>query len=213
MGYHRAGFDVVGVDLRPQPGYPFPLIEDDALDYLAAHGDRYDAIHASPPCQPYSAKVHTRSSRWVPGQGRDEPALIAATRTLLQEIGKPWVLESVIGAEREMSASLLLCGVMFDLPVRRHRLFETSSLIFAPDHPYCTNIGRRFAEERGWDPRDMSVTGKGRRSGTLERWKEIMGIDWEISQRQIVESIPPAYTEWIGRQLMNLLGRSPTGPT
>jgi DNA (cytosine-5)-methyltransferase 1 len=120
----------------------------------------------------------------------------------LVRAGKPWVIENVVGARDELMTTFMLCGTMFGLPLARHRLFETSELIMQPEHPACRGVAKRYAEERGWEYRDMSVTGKGRRAGTSERWAEIMGIDWPLTQHQLAEAIPPAYTEWIGRQLM-----------
>ena len=98
-----------------------------------------------------------------------------------------------------------LCGTMFNLPIRRHRYFESSFELTEPEHPKCMGVAKAFSEERGWDYRDMSVTGKGRGAGTKERWNEIMGITWNMTQAEIAESIPPAYTEYIGRQILRLI--------
>jgi DNA (cytosine-5)-methyltransferase 1 len=200
MGYYRAGFEVVGVDNRPMPRYPFEFHQGDALEYLAEHGHEFDAIHASPPCQGYSSGVRSRSSRWSLTGGKDEPKLIADTLALLDRVGKPYVIENVSGAKGAMNASIVLCGLMFGLPIRRHRLFETSFLVFSPEHPHCRGTASKYAELHGWDHRDMTVTGKGRRAGTVDRWSEIMGINWMIP-RELAEAIPPVYTEYIGRQL------------
>lgn len=200
MGYYRAGFDVVGVDIVPQPHYPFEFHRADALQFPL---DGFDAIHASPPCQSYSVAVTSRSSRWVPTLGKDEPALIAPIRARLAATGVPYVIENVAGATREMEFPLLLCGTMFGLPIPRHRRFETVPMILmAPGHPDCRGVAKRYAAQRGWDHRDMTVTGKGRRAGTLQRWQEVMGIDWQMTQHQLAEAIPPVYTEYIGSELM-----------
>ena len=204
MGYHRAGFDVVGVDIKPQPHYPFEFHQADALTFPL---DGFDAIHASPPCQAYSPHVTSRSSRWVPTLGKDEPRLIAAMRLRLRESGIPYVIENVEGARREMVDPMLLCGAMFGLPISRHRRFETSWMIYPwPEHRPCRGAAKEYAAERGWDYRDMTVTGKGRRAGTLDRWAEVMGIDWPMTQHEMAESIPPCFTEWIGAQLLRTLG-------
>ena len=148
-GYHLAGFEEIdGVDLAPQPRYPFNFIQCDALEYLAEHGAEYDAIHASPPCQGYSI-MHNLP--WL--RGREYPRLIKPVRDLLNEIGRPWVLENVMGArwgcknlvniskqigyditDHGMKANYL-CGRMFELPFYRHRLFESNWLWMAPQHP------------------------------------------------------------------------------
>ena len=202
-GYRRAGFDVTGVDIKPMPNNPHTFIQADALEYVAAHGHEYDAIHASPPCQPYSRAVTSRSSRWNDTLGKDEPALIEATRALLQESGRPYVIENVVGAP--LQSPILLCGSMFGLHIARHRLFEIHPFVLAPLHPDCRGIAKRHAELMGWDYRDMSVTGKGRRAGTSSRWASLLGVDWPMRQRDLKEAIPPAYTFFIGQQLINVV--------
>jgi DNA (cytosine-5)-methyltransferase 1 len=212
IGYERAGFQVVGVDIRPQPNYPFAFQQRDAVEILrimAGFGQRpvlFDAIHASPPCQSYSPHVSSASSKYAGTAGKDEPALIPVVRELLQAIGLPYVIENVVGVRREMRGATLLCGTMFGLPIPRHRRFETSFPIGAfdtPRHPKCSGVAKRYAEERGWNPRDMTVTGKGRNAGTTERWKEVMGWpDTPVTQHGLREAIPPAYTEWLGQRLI-----------
>lgn len=201
IGYQRAGFEVVGVDIRPQPGYPGTFVQADAIEYLAnLRPETFDAIHASPPCQGYSPHVTSQSSEWAGTRGKDEPRLVADVRTLVQHHGGPYVIENVVGARDELRASLLLCGTMFGLPIPRHRLFESSVSIAQPWHTRCAGVARRYALERGWDPRDMTVTGKGRNAGTKERWCEVMGwpADVPVTQHGLREAIPPAYTQWIG---------------
>jgi hypothetical protein len=203
VGYDRAGFDVVGVDINPQPRYPFEFHQADAIHYLAEHWQDFDAVHASPPCQSYSTGVSSKSSKWVPTLGKDEPALIGATHDLLRTTGKPWVIENVMGARPHMPGLwFVLCGSMFDRPIPRHRVFSTSFYVQPPDHPDCRGLAKRSAEELGWEYRDMSVTGKGRRAGTSERWSYLLGIDWPMSQHQLSEAIFPVYTEWIGGELL-----------
>lgn len=198
MGYHLAGYDVTGVDNRPQPGYPFDFVQMDAFEALRGV-EGYDLIHASPPCQPYSRAVTSRSSRWNDTLGRDEPALLEPIRERLRAIGVPYVIENVDGAPLD---GILLCGAMFGLDIPRHRRFETSAFLLAPGHPDCRGIAKRAAAARGWDYRDMTVTGKGRRAGTSARWGELLGIDWSLSQRALKEAIPPSYTRWVGEQML-----------
>lgn len=184
MGYHRAGFDVVGVDLNPQPNYPFEFHQADAMTYPLAG---FDAIHASPPCQAYSAATLDASKH---------PDLYAATREQLQASGCPWVIENVIGAP--YLSGVVLCGSMFGLRVRRHRNFECSFLAYAP-RP-CDHTG----------PRPYTVTGHLHRTEqdfqhslkpAREHAVELMGMPWATWQEAVL-AIPPAYTEWIGRQLL-----------
>jgi DNA (cytosine-5)-methyltransferase 1 len=202
-GYLRAFPDaeIVGVDIADHAeNYPGTFVKLDALDYLRRYGSMFDLIHASPPCQSYSPHVTSRSSQWVPTKGKDEPALIGAVRDLLLEVGKPYVIENVMGARKELRSPALLCGSMFGLPIARHRLFETSFPVRLMPHAKCSGIAKQYAAAKGWEYRDMSVTGKGRREGTTGRWMEVMGITHAMTQSEIAESIPPAYTAWVGRQ-------------
>ena len=211
-GYLRAfpGATIIGVDIADhRENYPDLFLQVDAMRYLgvlrAADYIGYDLIHASPPCQGYSPHVSSASSKWVPTKGKDEPKLIANVRETLQRLGVPYVIENVMGARNEMRSPTLLCGSMFGLPISRHRLFETSFPVGLMGHPNCRGIAKRYAVERGWEYRDMSVTGKGRRAGTADRWKEIMGITHPMTQSEIAESIPPAYTQWIGEQFKKFM--------
>lgn len=199
-GYVAAGHEVMGVDIDSQPCYPYPLVAYDALEVLAmpAFIERFDAIHASPPCQPYSRAVTSSSSKWNDTKGKDEPALIGPLRELLQATGKPYVIENVPSAPLD---GFVLCGSMFGLDISRHRIFESNVTMVPPAHPVCRGIARRAAERRGWDYRDMTVTGKGRRAGTSDRWSELLGINRPMRQHDLKEAIPPAYTHWIGEQL------------
>lgn len=202
MGYHRAGFEVVGVDIKPQPRYPFTFVQADALEYLAAHGHEFDAIHASPPCQAFTA--YRRA-----GNVKDYPNLIPDTRALLTGTALPWVIENVVGAP--IRPDLLLCGSMFDpmLDVRRHRVFESSMSIDPPMWP-CRH--RLWGPDRFPGGRSKERTGSNRglarntvEVGTwdipLARQRVAMGIDW-MTLHELSESIPPAYTEFIGEQLL-----------
>lgn len=199
MGYHRAGFDVVGVDIRPQPRYPFEFVQDDALKWAAslARGYRtgeFDAIHASPPCQKWTPYSRT-------GKVRDYPDLIGETRHLLEQTALPWVIENVEGAPLNMD-SLLLCGSMFDLDVRRHRLFEFGQPY---EHPLWGCRHKIWADDRY----PGATNRKGRRTVEIGVWripletqKRAMGVDWDITLEELSEMVPPAYTELIGHQLM-----------
>ena len=196
MGLHQAGFEVVGVDIAPRPRYPFEFHQADALTF-PLHG--FDFIWASPPCQGYSSHVTSRSSRWTPTKGKDEPRLIDAIRERLVASGALWTIENVAGARQALRSPFQLCGAMFGLPIARHRWFEANFLMMTPAHAPCRGIANRFAAQRGWEARDMRVAGKGRRAGTSDRWAEIMGIDWPMTQSEMSEAIPPAYGEFIGR--------------
>ena len=178
-GYLRAFSDaeIVGVDIADHSAnYPGIFVQGDAMEYLADNGRDFDFIHASPPCQGYSPHVSSRSSQWVPTKGKDEPRLIDWGRRVLIAQGKPYAIENVMGARNEMRSPVLLCGSMFGRKIVRHRLFETSFPVDLLPHPNCKGIAKAAAAELGWEYRDMSVTGKGRRKGTGERWAQLLGV-------------------------------------
>jgi DNA (cytosine-5)-methyltransferase 1 len=264
MGYHRAGFRVVGVDIKPQPRYPFEFVQADALDFLEKHGRSFDAIHASPPCQAFS------TLKGMPN-AKEHPNLIPQTRELLIATGKPYVIENVPKAP--LVDAVLLCGTMFGLrtscgaELRRHRLFETNWLLMcgltcrhgatvctvtghtamnhsarwerrvisvyggkARDRAVGQSVERVSLDERS-GPRTICVTGKTAWAGKLrprtitvtgstpqqnvvrnekretfsvQAAREAMGIDW-MGMKGLSQAIPPAYTEFIGRQLINVV--------
>lgn len=197
MGLHRAGFEVVGVDIRPQPHYPFEFHQADALSYPLGG---FDFIWASPPCQGYSHGVSSRSSRFSNTKGKDEPKLIASMRDRLAGQSASWAIENVAGARASLIAPSELCGCMFGLLSPRLRLFETSFLLLTPSHADdCHGMAKRNAEALGWDRRDLTVAGKGRHAGTSVKWSSVLGVTWPMSQSELAEAIPPAYSEFIGR--------------
>ncbi len=212
VGYSRAGFEVVGVDIKPQPHYPFESWQMDALSILRSWSwgtvirpgsdrdwldaprigvDHFDAIHASPPCQ-----------RYIRGglSHRDKhPDLLGPTRELLEATGLPYVIENVPGAP--MRADLVLCGSMFGLKVRRHRWFEANfplpAMTLACDH------SQKIAGVYG-NPHGKRGAWRGMLPGSLESWSEAMGIDW-MTTAELADAIPPSFTELIGHQLMQHL--------
>ena len=203
MGYHRAGFEVVGVDIKKQPRYPFEFHQADALEYLAQYWREFDAIHASPPCQ-FATELRSLHG------GREYVNWIPQTRALLQESGKPYVIENVEGAKAHLQSPIMLCGTMFGLGVGdadlwRHRLFEVNwPFVLTPP---CQH-GRRVIGIYGGHGRDrrvISVVGHagGRSTRRAENGfscaerNEAMGIDW-MTQAELSQAIPPAYTEYIG---------------
>jgi len=190
MGYHRAGFDVVGVDNRPQPRYPFTFIQADAMTFPL---DGFDAIHASPPCQD-----HMRSPTWN-AKEHGTGWMLAAIRERLTGSGVPWVIENVPGAA--IRADYRLCGCMFpELRTRSERWFETSCRLFdlMPPHDHTREVLNRFRTMHG---------PYFRRNGRIPTRREValaMGIDW-MTGSEHQQAIPPAYTEYIGRQLLEHL--------
>ena len=199
VGYHRAGFDIVGVDIVFQKNYPYEFHQGDALAYVAEHGHEFDAIHASPPCQHYSTLTKGNRGR---GEQRDHPDLITATRDALNATGKPYVIENVTSAP--VRADATLCGLMFNLKVFRHRIFETHGwTTTTPEHP--SHKGHRVAGWRHGQHHDgdmFAVYGNGGGKGTIEQWQTAMGITHTRDRRELAEAIPPAYTEHLGKQLI-----------
>ena len=198
MGYHLAGFDVTGVDINPQPSYPFEFYQADALEFLAERGHEYDVIHASPPCQAYTSICQLVEAR----HGRqDYPDLVEPTRDALKATGKIYIIENVPGAP--LIEPIMLCGEMFGLKVFRHRLFEISIFLLAPSHPrhpkHSTTNAYRGVSAFSHGATHISVTGNNFR---LEDAKIAMGIDWMKTRREISQAIPPAYTRWIGERLL-----------
>lgn len=188
MGYYRAGFEVVGVDINPQPNYPFTFMQANALD--VDEWSEFDAIHASPPCQSFTAY-----RRRGDGVGEGYLNLIPETRALLSETGLPYVIENVPGAPLE--GPIQLCGSTFGLDVRRHRLFESNwPLVGAPcNHAWQTP---RFPPATNRVNKRCTVEVGAYRCAKLS--PAAMGVDW-MTNDEISEAIPPAYTEYIGRQL------------
>lgn len=193
VGYSRAGFDVLGVDIAPQPDYPFKFVQCDAIEMMRYYGGlgEFAAIHASPPCQASSTLTAGTN------KGRAYPQLIPETRAALDASGIPYVIENVIGAP--IRRDLVLCGEMFGLGVIRHRVFELSGFtVSQPDH--IAHRGRVAGWRHGefFEGPYFAVYGAGGGKGTVEQWRIAMGIDWMTERKEIAESIPPAYTEYIG---------------
>lgn len=184
MGYHRAGFEVIGVDINPQPNYPFEFHQADALTF-PLHS--FDAIHASPPCQAFTRAKHLRKA-----QGAETSALnlVEPTRARLRYLGVPYVVENVEGAPLY---GVTLCGSSFGLAVRRHRVFESN--VYIPSLP-CDHKtqGRPVGV---YHVLNDNIPQGGKTAETLEEGQRAMGIDW-MTWNELKESIPPAYTEWIG---------------
>jgi len=193
MGYYRAGFDtIVGVDIKPQPNYPFEFVQGDALEYVTEHGAEFDVIHASPPCQAYSMA----GQQWR-AEGREYPDLVEETRELLIKIGKPYVIENVPGAP--LINPTVLNGALFGMNIHRPRLFETSfemPFILLPQNKKPIKMGRAVQDGDVLQP-------VGHFSG-VEYAQQQMDIDW-MGQSDLAQAIPPAYTEFIGKKLLEAI--------
>ncbi len=213
MGYKRAGFRVVGCDITRQPRYAGDeFYQDDALSALdmLLSGQAWNGysladfavLHASPVCKGYTV---------LNGRGKERhPKLIPDVRRRFLASGKPWVIENVTGAHAALPGALMLCGSMFGLRVRRHRLFESSELLFAPGQCQHTTPPIGVYGHSIWDyGQEGTRRSDGRRrpdSVDVQIGHEAMGIDW-MSKEELAQAIPPAYTEFLGRQLLEIVLR------
>jgi len=194
MGYHRAGFEVVGVDIKPQPHYPFEFHQADALEFPL---EGYDAYHASPPCQAYS-----RAFSQLLGHRKDHPDLIGETRDCLDSTGKLYVIENVPAAP--MYNYIKLNGTMFGLKTKKERLFELHGFdILLLPCPFAKTTGMVKKGElvgiiqHSYYPNEITP---GR-----EALADAYGIDWGLNCHELRQAIPPAYTEFIGQQLIKYI--------
>ncbi len=194
MGYHRAGFEVVGVDIKPQKRYPFEFHQADAMTFPL---DGFDVIHASPPCQRYTALNGPHFDR------NEHPDLVGATRRRLA--GKTYIIENVPGSP--LVRPFLICGAAMMLRLKRHRLFETNADVFGT--MCCCCRGREIITVAGTGGRRKNRKrddhgGACNNPRNVADAQDAMGIDW-MTRKELSQAIPPAYTEWIGRQLVNRL--------
>jgi DNA (cytosine-5)-methyltransferase 1 len=191
VGYDRAGFEVVGIDIHPQPRYPFRFLQADALTALddPSFLRSFDVVHASPPCQAYSALKHLGKQGHMP-----RFYFVEKVRERLEAAGVQYVIENVVGAP--LNNSIMLCGQYFGLKVRRHRLFESNAFCSAPE---CKPYHKPGTVGVYGDHPQIS---KGmNRAHTLAQARAAMGIEW-MNWHELCEAIPPAYTEYLGRQLI-----------
>lgn len=186
MGLYQAGFEVVGVDIEPQPDYPFEFHQADAMTYPLGG---FDFIWASPPCQAYTLCQRI--------QNNEHAELIGPVRERLQNAGVPYVIENVPSAP--LLNPIELCGAMFDLQTYRHRLFECSFSICAPSHPEHTAPVRKMGRRpMPWE--FMHVVGN---FSGVEQARKAMRIDW-MPRNKLREAIPPAYAEYLGSAALAL---------
>lgn len=186
MGLARAGFEVTGVDIKSRPSYPFRFVQADALTFDLRG---FDLVWASPPCQRY-AQITKRHGRQA-----EHPDLIAPMRDRLRASGIPFILENVGGAP--LQSPSVLCGSMFGLRVRRHRLFETSFPVLAPtcNHEAQGRPVGVYGHSGGSSKRD------GLTFGGAAEWRAAMGIDW-MTRDELAQAIPPAYSEFLARAFL-----------
>jgi DNA (cytosine-5)-methyltransferase 1 len=191
MGLHQAGFEVTGVDIEDQPGYPFRLFCGDALQISVEWCRQFDLIWASPPCQAYSQAAQAQRAA-----GKVYPDLIASVRKMLWTIGVPWIIENVPGAP--LRADVKICGCQVGLPLRRVRLFECSFTIQdeLPAHyhigPVVSVVGHGtptwVKQKLGFNP-------------TIAYYRAAMGIGW-MNRDELSQAIPPAYSKWLAEQFL-----------
>ncbi len=214
-GYADAGFDVTGVDIEPQPNYPFTFHQADAITYIRDHGHEYDLIVGSPPCQGYSVTRHRRDHK-----GEHHPKLINATREAMIATGRPYVIENVEGSQTDLINPIKICGSSLGLRLRRHRFFESSFPIIGTP---CDHLWQRqskiytvrLAATRNGGSRlsgtvpifgncQLLFDGKPNAARELMICREVMETPW-MTKWEMNQAIPPAYTRHIGRQALHFL--------
>ena len=191
------GFEVVGVDIEPQPDYPYEFMQMDGLDVLRGDLSPYSAIHMAWPCQAYTPFQKGSNKRL----NRTYPKLTEMGRFLAERTGLPFVIENPAAR-----ADVVLCGEMFGLDVIRHRKFELGGWkAEQPEH--VKHRGRIIGYRHGvkYEGVYYAVYGSGGGKGTVEEWRNAMGIHWTWDRKSIAEATPPAYTEWVGTALMQHL--------
>ncbi|WP_329148766.1 DNA methylase [Streptomyces sp. NBC_01456] len=193
MGYYLAGYDVVGVDIIDRPRYPFPFIKGDAVEYVLAHGHEYDLIHASWPCQRYTALTKGTNRR----RGKVYPDLIAPGREAMLATGRPYVIENVPGAP--LRPDLTLCGTQFGRPFLRHRVFEVHGwFAMQPQHQPHRDRVRGYRHGVRYDGGYLPIYGDGGDKATVPEIQAAFGMPWTDVREELTEAIPPAYTQFIG---------------
>lgn len=211
MGYARAGWEVVGVDIDPQPNYPFEFHQGDAVEFIRQHGREFSAIHASPPCQ-----AHSKAGKGcVVTLGAEYADLIPATREALEDIGRPYVIENVPFSG--LRPDLKLVGYAFGLPIIRERWFEFGGGIWMlqPEIPKTrlqvsrgelvtvAGSGSRKTRRRKGDKMVYEADISFWRGSIVKTWQHAMGIDWPMTGKELANAIPPDYTEYIGREIIH----------
>jgi DNA (cytosine-5)-methyltransferase 1 len=199
MGLHQAGYNVIGVDIRPQPRYPFHFIQDDAMAWLSGEREplnSFDLIWASPPCQRYSEST-------PPAYKSSHPDLLPVVAEILRAQSVPYIIENVEGAAPLLRSPIMLCGSMFGLDIWRHRYFEIGNtdvlFLTSPcDHSFVpvliTGQGQRI------------VNGKRRQRAGITELRRAAGIDW-MTRAEITEAIPPAYSRFLGERVRESVER------
>jgi DNA (cytosine-5)-methyltransferase 1 len=196
MGYYNAGFDVVGIDNKAHKDYPFVMVVADVMDLTPDYLQQFDLIHASPPCQPFTSLMKLAHAQ---GKQTNKPDLLEPTRRLLRASGVNYIIENVPGAP--LRNPVQLCGSSFGLKVRRHRLFES----------YLTLKGSKCDHKAQGRPIGVygsmkdEIPNGGKTANSVEEARDAMGITWAMKWGDLVEAIPPVYTEYLGRQALEQL--------
>lgn len=197
MGYSRAGFEVTGVDLKHGKRYPFNYIRANVLEILAdiEFLNGFDVIHASPPCQTHSI---TKNLRIAQGKSTSKIDLIPETRAGLIQSSKPFIIENVMGSP--LIDPIMLCGSAFGLKVRRHRIFESNIKLTG----LICNHKKQGRPVGVYGSLNDEIPNGGKTAKTISEAREVMGIEWGI-WTELVEAIPPVYTEYLGKQMITQL--------
>ncbi len=197
VGYHQAGFEIHGIDLKHGKRYPFTYLRADVLDVLKDKDfiNQFDVIHASPPCQTHSITKHLRNAQ---GKSTSKIDLIPQTRETLIASGKAYIIENVPGSP--LINPIQLCGSSFGLKVRRHRLFESNMPLVGSKCDHKTQ-GRPVGV---YGSLNDEIPKGGKTASTIDEARKAMDMDWAI-WTELVEAIPPAFTKYLGGQIVNWL--------
>jgi DNA (cytosine-5)-methyltransferase 1 len=191
-GYTAAGFDVTGIDLKHGKRYPYIYIKGNVSDYLNnQYLQQFDVIHASPPCQTHSITQHLRNAQ---GKSTNKIDMIPEVREALIASGVPYIIENVPGSP--LIDPVQLCGSSFNLKVRRHRLFESNIKLKGS----ICNHKAQGKPVGVYGSLNDEIPGGGHTAKTLQQARLTMGIEWAL-WGELVEAIPPIYTEYLGKQI------------
>ncbi|MFF7234430.1 DNA methylase [Streptomyces sioyaensis] len=208
MGYYLAGYDVVGIDVTDRPRYPFPFIQGDAVEYVRVHGHEYDLIHASWPCQHYTALTRGTNRK----RRKTYPDLIGPGREAMLATGRPYVIENVPGAP--LRPDLTLCGTQFGRPFLRHRVFEIHGwFAMQPQHQRHRDRVRGYRHGVRHPGGYLAIYGDGGDKASVPEIQAAFRMWWTDVREELTEAIPPAYTHHIGEQATDQIRAARMGAT